>query len=80
MGKMYLLPKARQLTAEEITRAKTHSPKSLNKTLPGHAISGSPSYYIGKIIDFFLLPIVKKYNTYTGHPAFHTTDRTSGFF
>ena len=33
-GKMYLLPIVRQLTAEEITHAETHSLKSLNKTFP----------------------------------------------
>ena len=69
---MYLLQKARKLTAEKITQAETHSLESLNKTLPGHQIiaqSGSPAYYIGKVIDVFLLPIVNKKNTCMGHPA-----------
>ena len=62
-GKMYLHPKVRQLTAEEITQAETHSLKSINKALPERPIlaqSGSPTYYIRKLIDIFLLPIVKK--------------------
>ena len=32
---MYLVPKVRQLTSEEITPVETHSPKSLNKNPPG---------------------------------------------
>ena len=73
---MYLLPKVHQLTAEEITKAETHSVKSLNKTLPERpsiAQSGNPTSYTGKITDVFLLPIVKKHNTYMGQPALHTT-------
>ena len=60
---MYLLLKVRQLIAQEITQAETHSLKSLNKTLPGRRItaqSGIPAYYTEKITDVFLLPIVKK--------------------
>ena len=81
---MHLLPKVRQLNAEEITHAETHSLKSLNKTLPGHPIiaqSRRQTYYTGKIIDVFLLPIVRKQNTCMGQPALHTTNRiTPGFF
>ena len=82
---MYLLPKVRQLTVEEITQADTHSLKSLNKTFPGRPIipqSGSQTYYIGKIIHLFLLPFVrKKKKKYMGQLALHTTDRiTSGSF
>ena len=69
---MYLLPKVRQLTAEEITQSETHPLKSLNKTLPGNLVIAqgvSSSYYIVKIIDAFLLPIVppkkKKKHTHT---------------
>ena len=65
---MYLLPKVRQLTACEITKAVTHSHKSLSKPLPGHPVtaqSGSPTYYTGKFIDhILLLPIVKKPRTH----------------
>ena len=60
---MYLLLKVRQLIAQEITQAETHSLKSLHKTLPGRRItaqSGIPTYYTEKITDVFLLPIVKK--------------------
>ena len=66
-GKMSLLPKVHKLSSEEIIQAETHSPKSLNKTLPGRPITaqcGSPTYYIGKPIDILLLPIVKRQNTY----------------
>ena len=61
-----LRPKIRQLNAEEITQAETHSLNSPDKTLPGRQIiaqSGSPSYYIGKFIDVFLLSIIKKQTT-----------------
>ena len=61
-GKMYLLPKVHKLSSEEINQAERHSLKSLNKTLPGRPIIAQCSslmYYIGKLIDFFLLPIVK---------------------
>ena len=64
---MYLLPKVHKLSPEEITQAETHSLKSLNKTLPGRPIiaqCGSPTYYIGKLIDILLLPIVKRQNIY----------------
>ena len=76
MGKMYQLQRVSQLTAEEITQAETHSLKSLNKTLPGRPIiaqSGSPTHYIGKFIDVFLLPIVRKRNTYVGQAALDTS-------
>ena len=45
----------------------THSLKSLDKTLPGRPVTaqcGSPTYYIGKLIDILLPPIVKRQNTY----------------
>ena len=51
---MYLLPKVHQLTTEEITQAETHSFKSPDKTLSGRPViaqNGSPTYYLGKIID-----------------------------
>ena len=72
-----LLGVVRQLTAEEFTHSETHSRERLNKTLPGHLViaqSGRPTYYTGKIIDVFLLPIVRKQNMYMGQPALHTTD------
>ena len=78
MGTDISTPKTRQLTAEEITQAETHSLKSLNKSLSGRPIiaqSESPAYYIGEFIDALLLPIVNKQNTYMGHPALHTTDQ-----
>ena len=64
---MYLLPKVHKLSSEKIIQAETHSFKSLNKTLPGRPIiaqCGSPTYFIGKLIDILLLPIVKRQNTY----------------
>ena len=64
---MYLLPKVHKLSSEDINKAETHSLKNLNETLPGRPIiaqSGSATYYIGKLIDIFLSPIVKSQTTY----------------
>ena len=83
---MHLFPKVRTLTAEEITHVETQILKSLNNPsgTPNHPIiaqSGRPAYYIGKIIDVFLLPIVRELIMYMGQPALHTTVRiTPDFF
>ena len=66
-GKCTYSPKVHKLLSDEISQAETHSLKSLNKTLPGQPIiaqCGSSKYYIGKLIDIFLLPTVKRQNTY----------------
>ena len=80
---MYLLLKVRQLTAEEVTQAETHSLNSLNKSLSGRPIiaqSESPAYYIGEFIDVLLLPIVQKQDTKMGQLVLHTTDRITPDF
>ena len=81
-GKMYLLPKVHKLSPEEITQAETHSLKSLNKTLPGRPIiaqCGSPTYYIGKLIDILIASThcQKIKHIQTGYPALHTNDRVT---
>ncbi len=66
-GKCTYSPKVHKLLSDEISQAETHSLKSLNKTLTGRPViaqCGSPKYYTGKLIDIFLLPIVKRQNTY----------------
>ena len=83
-GKMYLLPKVRLITAEEITQAERHSLKSLNKNVPGRSVvaqSESPTTLERSLMSFFSPSSNNKTDTYMGQPALHTTDRiTPGFF
>ena len=62
-GKMYPHPKVRQLTAEEITQAETHSLKSLNKLLPGRPIIAQSGSYVLYWKDHWCVPSLHRQKT-----------------
>ena len=71
---LYLLPKTHKLTPEDLKDAEING---LNgKRVPGRPIVSqvaTPTYYIGHLVDYFLLPFVTKLPTYLKDtPAFIT--------
>ena len=59
LWEMYKVSIAYELTADETNQNKMHSLKCQNKTLSWSPIITRPTFYIWKLIEVFLLPIVK---------------------
>lgn len=69
---LYILPKTHKLTPKQLREAEQNGLNGLR--IPGRPIISqvaTPTYYIGHLIDFFLLPFVEKLPTYLKDtPAF----------
>ena len=66
-GRLYFLPKIHKLPYELVNNLDSMSNKS-DIHIPGRPIisqCGSPTVFLGRLLDYFLLPLVKRQETYT---------------